>query len=458
MDPEVWLNQQNRRTFRRQSTVKDKVIHEKTETMLESGVIARSSATAWSQVLLTPKPNEKWRFCIDFRQLNTASQGKGWPLPRINEMIRRIGDHKPKIFGKMDLTDGYHQMPLHKDSRQHTSFITAHGLYEWNRVPMGLKTAAAYFQETMCTEVLNGLVMHTCEAYIDDVITHAQTEDDFLFRLEEILTRFSDKGITVSGQKCEFGLTEIEILGHLINEKEIKFSDKKLRGVNATVLPKTGKMLQSFLGLANYFREHVRNIHEHEKPLRQLITNYPGSTVIKWLPPAIKAFEALKEAVWKCPSLFFVDGISPVFLHTDACDTGIGAYLFQIKDGVEQPIGFLSKSLSGAELNWSTFEKEGFAIYKALEHFEYILRDIKFTLRTDHRNLLYLNEKASQKVQRWKLAVQQYNFDVEHIPGVDNIVADLYSRLNTIIVSKITRYSVEDHIARSNQLHAYLTC
>jgi hypothetical protein len=194
------------------------------------------------------------------------------------------------------------------------------------------------------------------------------------------------------------------------------------------------KMLQSFLRLANYFRAHVRDIHVHEKPLRQLIVNYPGTTVIQWLPPAIKAFEALKEAVWRCPALFFVDGVSPVYLHTDACDTGIGAYLFQIRDGIEQPIGFLSKSLSGAELNWSTFEKEGFAIFKALEHFEYILRDIKFTLRTDHRNLLYLNEKASQKVQRWKLAVQQYNFDVEHIPGIDNVVADLYSRLNTIIV------------------------
>ena len=88
--------------------------------------------------------------------------------------------------------------------------------------------------------------------------------------------------------------------------------------------------------------------------------------------------------------------------------------------------------MKGAELNWSTFEQEGYAIHQALKKFEYLLRDVKFTLRTDHRNLLYMNMKASDKVLRWKLDIQQFNFDVEHIPGPDNIVADLYSRLCSV--------------------------
>ena len=92
----------------------------------------------------------------------------------------------------------------------------------------------------------------------------------------------------------------------------------------------------------------------------------------------------------------------------------------------------MSQSLSGAQINWSTFEQEGFAIHQAMKKFEYILRDVKFTLRTDHRNLLYINDKASPKVLRWKIDIQQFNFDVEHIPGPDNIVADLYSRLSAL--------------------------
>ncbi len=294
---------------------------------------------------------------------------------------------------------------------------------------MGLKNAAAYFQEVMASEVLNGLVNHILELYIDDVVTHASTEDQFVERLELIFQRFRLHNIKVSPKKCEFGMSEIEVLGHTINGTGIHFSRQKLEGVNDVTLPQMGTQLHSFLELANYFRNHVKNVHELEKPLRQILSQYPSIRKIAWLPNGIKVFNDLRAAVWGCTKLFFVDYDSPVYLHTDACNTGIGAYLFQVVNGVEQPIGFLSKSLTGAQLNWSTFEQEGFAIHQALKKFEYVLRDIKFTLRTDHRNLLYINEKASPKVLRWKIDIQQFNFDVEHIPGPDNVVADLYSRL-----------------------------
>jgi len=120
----------------------------------------------------------------------------------------------------------------------------------------------------------------------------------------------------------------------------------------------------------------------------------------------------------------------PVFVHTDACNGGIGGYVFQKgEDGKEYPIGFLSKTLHNAELGWSTFEQECFAIQQTLKKFSYLLRDIPFTIRTDHRNLLYLNNEASPKVLRWKWDIQQFNFQIEHIEGVRNVAADLFSRL-----------------------------
>ena len=432
VNTEDWYSSANRATYRRQSVLKDQEIGLQIEIMEENGTITRSNATAWSQVLLTPKSNLKWRFCIDFRQLNATMKNKGWPLPRIQEVLQRIGHQQSTIFGKMDLTSGYHQTPLSANSRSLTAFITSHGLFEWNRVPMGLKNAAAYFQEVMASEVLNGLVNHILEVYLDDVVTHASTEDQFVERLELIFERFRLYNIKVSPTKCEFGTHELEVLGHTIDGSGIHFSREKLEGVNGVTLPQTGTQLHSFLGLANYFRNHVNNVHVLEQPLRQILKQYPGSRRITWLPTSIAAFEKLKTAVWQCSTLFFVDYNAPVYLHTDACNTGIGAYLFQIVDGQERPIGFLSKSLTGAQLNWSTFEQEGYAIHQALKKFEYILRDIKFTLRTDHRNLLYINEKASPKVLRWKLDIQQFNFDVEHIPGPENVVADLYSRLTTL--------------------------
>ena len=428
-----WVCPKNQGPHRRQSTNKDAEIYEQTRTMLDSKVIAESKqAKAWSQVLLTLKPNGKWRFCIDFRQLNLLITDGGWPLPRIDEVLERVGQKHPKIFGKMDLTSGYHQMPLAADSRQYTAFKTAHGLYEWLRVPMGLRNAAAYFQQRMATEVLNDIVHKDCELYLDDVLIHAQTEEQFLKSLEEILERFQARGIVLSPTKCSFGMSEVEILGHTVNSNGCHFSKEKLITVLDIKLPATGTQMHSFVGLCNYYRRHVKNISELEQPLRRIISLYPGVRKIAWdkHPEEAAAFEKMKLAVGNCPRLFFYNSHMPVYVHTDACNNGIGGYVFQKdKDGEELPIGFLSKSLKGAELGWSTFEQECFAIHQTLKKYSYLLRDINFTIRTDHRNLLYLNNEASPKVLRWKWDIQQYNFQIEHISGPINVAADLLSRL-----------------------------
>jgi len=135
--------------------------------------------------------------------------------------------------------------------------------------------------------------------------------------------------------------------------------------------------------------------------------------------------------VGECPALTFMREDLPVYLHTDASDYGIGAYLFQKSptDNVELPVAFISKSLTKERLRWSVPEKEAFAIFYAFQKLEYLIRDVYFILRTDHKNLTYINEEGSPKVRRWKLAIQEYNFDIEYIKGEDNVVADALSRL-----------------------------
>ena len=434
IDESKWKLPCNREPPRRQSLTKDEAIRDMIREMTQTGIIGTSTADAWSQVLLTAKPNGKWRFCIDYRQLNKLIENRGWPLPRIQELITRVGNSKPTVFGKMDLTSGYHQMPLAKESRKYTAFRSANGLHESNRVPMGLKNAGAYFQQAMADEVVGEVLYNGTELYLDDILVHGKTDEEFLKRLEIILKRCMEKGIVLSPKKCAFGMAETEILGHTINKDGSTFSKEKLQGVLEVKLPNTTVQLQSFLGLANYFRDHVKNVAELERPLRDMLKATKGKhTQLTWSESDKKAFDDLRIAVATCPKLYFWLPHLPVYLHTDACDTGIGAYLFQIdENGKELPIGFLSRALKNAELGWSTFEKEGYAIHQALKKFEYLLRDIKFTIRTDHRNLLYMNMKASDKVLRWKLDIQQFDFDVEHIPGPENIVADLYSRLCSV--------------------------
>jgi hypothetical protein len=150
---------------------------------------------------------------------------------------------------------------------------------------------------------------------------------------------------------------------------------------------------------------------------------------LKWSDETILAFENIKQDINLLPRLYFVDDTSPIILRTDASEYGIGAYLYQVKDGKDYPVGFMSKSLNERERNWDTIQKECYAIVYAFNKFYYIIRDRKFLLQTDHKNLVYMDTDTDEKVKRWKMAIQEFDCDVEHIPGKLNIVADGFSRL-----------------------------
>jgi len=155
IDEDKWRLPCNRAPPRKHSEEKQKEIRKQVDALLELGVIKESQATEWSQVHLVPKPTpegqpQKWRFTLDFVRLNSATGGlEGWPIPNIQQIINRIGTLKPKVFGIIDFTAGYHQTPLHPDSQEYTAFITQYGLYEWNRVAMGLKGSGPFFQRSM---------------------------------------------------------------------------------------------------------------------------------------------------------------------------------------------------------------------------------------------------------------------------------------------------------------------
>ena len=147
--------------------------------MLQNNVLNNSQAEHYSQVHITPKPGGKLRFCINHRRLNMLCRGMGWPIPNIKHMIQRLGSKRPKYFAKIDLTSGYHQAPLHEKSRTYTAFITFMGVFEWLRVPIGLKGAPAYFQSILATIVLAGLLYYICELYTDDIIVYAKLNKNF---------------------------------------------------------------------------------------------------------------------------------------------------------------------------------------------------------------------------------------------------------------------------------------
>ena len=226
-------------------------------------------------------------------------------------------------------------------------------------------------------------------------------------------------------------MRETEYVGRVINSEGWKFSNEKKAEVFNFRQPKRLGELKSFIGLCEYFHSHVRNYSDIMKPLQEALQGYSKKfrhTKLRFTTEQETAFRTVQEEIAKYATLYFLDPDAPVFLQTDASDYGIGAYLFQLIDGQQRPVAFLSKTLDRTQLRWSTPEKEGFAIYFAFKKLNHLLRDIHFTLQTDHKNLIYINDTASPKVVRWKLAIQEYDFDIEHIAGKNNPVADGLSR------------------------------
>jgi len=331
----------------------------------------------------------------------------------------------------MDLTKGYYQAPLAESSRHFTAFITLMGLYEWTRVPMGLKGAPAYFQRVMATVVFAGLLYNILELYLDDVIVYAQSIDELCKNLEMVFARLRKHNITLNPEKCRFGMTETEYVGRVINSEGWKYSDEKKAEVLNFREPQRLGELKSFIGLCEYFHTHIRHFAEIMKPLHEALHGYQKkfrNTRMHFTDAQRAAYTKIQQEITQSATMYFVDEHAPITLQTDASDYGIGAYMFQKVDGIEKPIAIISKSLDHTQLRWSTPEKEGYAIYYALKKFDYLLRDVHFTLQTDHKNLIYINDTASPKVVRWKLAIQEYDFDIEHIAGKENFIADSFSR------------------------------
>ena len=200
-------------------------------------------------------------YCKVTVRLNACTGGlEGWPIPNILKVLELIGTLKPKMFGLIDFTAGYHQTPLHEKSRDLSAFITADGLYQWTRVAMGLKGAGPYFQRSMASKVLVGLIYRICELYIDDVLIHGSNEADFLVNLRKVLQRLRDHNVAANPKKTKLGLQQVEYVGHLISAESTSFTEEKRLKVLNFPLPQTKKALLQFLGLGNYFRDHVPNI------------------------------------------------------------------------------------------------------------------------------------------------------------------------------------------------------
>ena len=383
-----------------------------------------------SPSFIQPKKSKDIRFLTDFREINKRVIRKPFPLPRIMESLQKI--EKFTCATAIDLSQGYYHIPLSKKAQKICTTILPWGKYSYKRLPMGLASAPDIFQSIMM-DLLGDL--DYVLVYIDDILIlqrEGETEEDHLSKLETVLSRLENKGFRANLRKTFFMQKELEYLGYLLTDEGVKPQEKKVEAMRRIKPPTNSKQLKRFLGMVNFYRDVWKSRSHILAPLNKL-SSKTGKLNWRWGKEQQTAFETAKEMLAKEALLSYPDFSKPFDLYTDASDKQLGATLVQ----KGRPLGFYTRKLNDAQLNYTVGEKELLGIVEGFKAFEGILRGMKVTVHTDHLNLLY-QKLPSQRMVRWRLLLEEFHPQFKHVAGIDNDAADALSRLDLIDKSSDT--------------------
>lgn len=249
-------------------------------------------------------------------------------------------------------------------------------------------------------------------------------------RLAAVLTAIESEGLRLNPSKCSFAKREVTFLGHVVGPTGIRPDPKKLRAIEDLHELTTVPNVRSVLGLFSYYRRFVPNFSALALPMTNLLKKRASW---HWGRDQQEAFEGLKRALMGAPTLSHDDGLCTLELRVDASGLGLGAVLNKIDCETERPIAFLSRRLSPAETRYHSNELECLALVWALEKLRPYLFGQQFTVFTDNNALRWLVTKRNveRKYARWIMALQEYQFEVRHVKGNFNVVADALSRFPT---------------------------
>ena len=394
------------------------------DTMLEMGVVRPSTSPYASPIVMVKKKDGSNRVCVDFRKLNKITEVDPEPMTTAEDLFRRLSGKK--YLSKIDLTKGYWQIPVAPEDVHKTAFVTPDGQYEFTRMPFGMVNSGATLVRGL-RKILEG--MPGVGSYVDDIVIYSDSWEDHIKTLKELFGRLRKARITARPTKCLLGASRMEFLGHQVGGDVITPSRDNLEKVRNTPRPTTKKQVRSFLGLVGYYRDHIPAFAEISAPLTDLLKKGKAEH-IQWSEAQERAYSLLKEYLLQEPVLKLPDLSKPFVLRTDASGVGVAAVLLQENDGKLYPVGYASKKLNLTEARYPIIEKECLAVVWGIKRFKLYLAGRRFTLQTDHKPLKYLKDASYQndRVFRWAVAVQEYSFRVEDIPGRENIGADFLSR------------------------------
>jgi len=417
------------RRSRPKSPFERAIINKEVDTMLTAGIIKPSTSAYCSPVILVPKPDGTYRFCVDYRGLNKVTIPDKFPMPLARDIFNSLGGFA--VFNTMDLAAGYFQIPIDPADCHKTAFACDRGLYEFTCLPFGVTNGPAVFCRVMST-LLTGLSRAEVSSFVDDLISPTTNETDSLHKLRLIFDRLRAAGFHLRLDKCRFGRKETKFLGHMLSASGLAVHPSNTESVLAFATPSSALMVRKFLGLAGYYRTFIADFAAISQPLFELTRKYKR---FNWTPACETAFRTLQQCLTHAPVLAFPDFSRPFTIACDASRSGLGAILSQRFDEGERVISYASRQLDNAERRYTVLELEGLAVVWAIRYFHSYVFGQQFTIITDHRALAFLQSPTSElsdRMQRWLLSLQRYHFSIVYRPGSVHANVDALSRLPVV--------------------------
>jgi hypothetical protein len=413
-------------------------LQETLQQLLSEGLIRKSESPWAAPVFFVPKDNGvSLRMVVDYRWLNAEITRNSTSLPHVKELMARIG--KSRVFSKLDLRSGYHQVRMRESDIPLTAFTTTFGHFEWLVMPFGEANAPATFVQLMTQLVLKDFVNSFVIGFMDDILIHSASEEEHVEHVRLVLEQLQKHRLFLKPSKCAWMVPEVNFLGFKITAGTdgplISTMDNKVAAVRDWPTPKSVKDVRSFVGFVNYYREHIAHFARMATPLTDLTkTDKKGKPLpFRWTATEQRAFDDLKQAMCAAPALAIPDADKQFILHTDASDFAVGAVLSQLgADGKLHPLGFMSRKLANSQLRWSTYEKELYAVISALQHWVMHLMGTAeaVTAYTDHHSLQHLlkQDRLTGRQSRWLDLLSRFRLDMRYVEGAKNAAADALSR------------------------------
>lgn len=383
--------------------------------------------TEWcAPFVIVPKPNGEIRPCVDLTRLNTNVDRELHPMPCVEHTLGQLA--RSKVFSKLDANSGFYQIVLAPESRHLTTFLTPFGRYRFKRLPFGITSAPEVFQKRM-EVILKGI--KNIVILLDDILVFGATSEEHDVTLRLVLDRLKQNGVTLNDQKCEFGVSAVKFLGHILDEDGIRPDPEKVEAIVNLSPPTNVTEVRRLLGMINFLGKFVPNLSEICQPLNELLK---ADREFTWSYTQQQAFDKIKRVLTQEPVLALYDANRKTVVSSDASSYGLGAVLLQEQhDGKLRPISYASRTLSTAETRYAQIEKEALAATWACERFKDFLTGSHFMIETDHKPLLQILatknlDDLSPRLQRFRLRLMRYSYDITYIPGKHLVAADALSR------------------------------